>query len=393
LKVKVAAKQAEWRMTAQRVLKDMEDPGAYVLPRAEELLAAGQLDAALGILNSGMQMFPKSGRVLALRSQVRLQLAQSKAKGRLTAADADVAEAVKDAQAAVATGAAAEGNYALGQIAEATRDWARAEQSYRAAVAAHPANDAPGSRYRVALARVLLQRRGAPVAPPQPNVQVGQLAAPARQEQPLAKNADLLALIVLLTTGLQPGFDQPMPDVDEALKLADAAIKAGNNEGYLIRAQALARKGQWTLALQEYMKGLDLLSRGGQARLKPEYLAGLNYLIQNHPAFKRPDSLNPPDVILGEKRFGEGLRYYNSHLYPYAEREFYEAVRYNDQDARYWYYLGLSRLLQGKQAEAAEDFRSGSLLERQNKPSPAAVSFSLERVQGPVRQTLNAYRP
>jgi tetratricopeptide (TPR) repeat protein len=244
----------------------------------------------------------------------------------------------------------------------------------------------------VALARVLLQRRGAPAAPAP--VEIGQLTPPARQEQPVARKANLLALIVVLTTGLQPALDeQPMPDVDEALKLADAAIKAGNNEGYLIRAQALARKGQWSLALQEYTKGLDLLTRGGQARMKPEYIRGLNFLIQNHPAFKRPDSLNPPDPILGEKRFGEGLRYYNSHLYPQAEREFFEAVRYNDQDARYWYYLGLARLLQGKQAEAGEDFRSGSLLERQNKPTPAAVSFSLERVQGPLRQTLNAYRP
>jgi tetratricopeptide (TPR) repeat protein len=181
--------------------------------------------------------------------------------------------------------------------------------------------------------------------------------------------------------------------VDEALKLAEAAIKAGNYEGYLIKAQALARKGQWTQALEEYVKGMDLLSRSGQNRIKPAYAAELRFLIQNHPAFKRPDSLNPPDPLLGEKHFALGMRWYNAHVFAEAEKEFFEAVRYNDQDARYWYYLGLVRLDQGKRTEADDSFRAGALLERQNKPSPAAVSFSLERVQGPIRQTLNSYRP
>ena len=33
--------------------------------------------------------------------------------------------------------------------------------------------------------------------------------------------------------------------------------------------------------------------------------------------------------------------------------------------------------------------RMGAILERQNKPSPAAVNSSLERIQGPLRQYLN----
>jgi hypothetical protein len=115
--------------------------------------------------------------------------------------------------------------------------------------------------------------------------------------------------------------------------------------------------------------------------------------VDNHPAFRRPDSLKPPDQLLAEKHFGNGLRFYFDRQYPQAEKELLEAVRYNDQDARYLYYLGLSRLLQGKREFALEDFRVGARLERQEKPSPAAVAGSLERVQGPIRQTLNKYRP
>jgi hypothetical protein len=388
--LKGGPKQGEWRMAAQRALKDLDDPTAYFLPRAEEMHDSGQLEQAQALLNTGLKIFPNNGQLLALRSQVQLEMAQSKAKGRLTAQDPAVAAATKDAQDAVAAGATAPGNFALGRIAEVTRNMAGAEQSYRAAVKAHPANDLTGSRYRVALARVLIQRR--PVPAQAPEARVSQLLTPNSRR--LATSTDLVALVVLLTTGLQPGLDeQPMPDVDEALKLAEAAIKAGNYEGYLIKAQALARKGQWTQALEEYVKGIDLLSRSGQARLKPAYAAELRFLIDNHPAFKRPDSLSPPDPILGEKHFALAMRLYNSHLFPQAEKEFFEAVRYNDQDARYWYYLGLARLMQGKRTEAADSFEAGSLLERQNKPNAAAVSLSLERVQGPIRQTLNSYRP
>lgn len=379
-----------WPATARKVLRELSDPTAAILPQADNYEALNQLERALDVLNAGAQIFPKDGQVLARRALVRLELARRNAKGRLTAKDAGVAEAQKDAEAAVAAGAAGEGNYALGRIAEETRNLARAEENYRAAIAAHPANDAAGSRYRVALGRVLLLRR--PLAQP-----VGQLPPGGDHEAP-AQRADALrspqalALLVLLTTGLQVEPEEAMPDVDQALRLAEEAIKAGNYEGYLIKAQALARKGRWTQALQEYTRGMELLARSGQ-RLKPEWAAGLRFLTENHPAFKRPDSLNPPDPVLAEKHFAAGLRAYNARRWAEAEQEFIQAVTYHDQDARYLYYLGLSRLPQGKRVEAAEDFRQGAMLERQNKPAPPVVSFSLERVQGPMRQTLNSYRP
>ncbi len=87
------------------------------------------------------------------------------------------------------------------------------------------------------------------------------------------------------------------------------------------------------------------------------------------------------------------MRHYFLGQYPQAETELKEAYRNNGQDARYLYYLGLARLAQrGKRDQATVNFQQASLLERQNKPSPAAVNHSLERVQGEARQALERYR-
>jgi tetratricopeptide (TPR) repeat protein len=135
-------------------------------------------------------------------------------------------------------------------------------------------------------------------------------------------------------------------------------------------------------------------SEGLRYLVRPEYADGLAVLIYNHPAFNLPDPLRQPDPLKAEKYFGAGLRYYFAGQYAAAEREFLEAYRNQGQDARILYYLGLSRLpQQGKRSAALEVFRMASVLEQQNKPSPAAVNASLERIQGTLRQTLNAYRP
>ena len=42
--------------------------------------------------------------------------------------------------------------------------------------------------------------------------------------------------------------------------------------------------------------------------------------------------------------------------------------------------------------DAFEDFEQGARLERQNRPSRAAASAALERVQGESRERLNAIR-
>lgn len=381
------AKPGDWKTQASSTLKELTDPKAYYRPRAYHLINGSHYEAAQRVLTTGLKVFPKDGELLALRSLVRLELARE--KGRLNAQDAGVAEARKDAQAAVAAGAVGEGHYALGRVAEETGNWAQAEQNYRKAVAAQPQN----TRFQLALARVLLQRR--PAAPEggvglrtpaaaEP-LAVGRIANPAHVSP---AHPTLAALVVLLTTGLQvePEAAPAGTDVDEAIRLAEQAIAAKNYEGHLVKALALAKKGSYTAALEEYVKGLNYL-------ISPEYSEGLRRIVENHPAFKRPDGLQPADPLRAEKSFAAGLKSYYAGRFPQAEEDFLQAVRYHDQDARYLYFLGLSRLAQGKRSYAQEDFRVGGQLERLNRPAPAAVSASLERVQGPTREALNRYRP
>lgn len=376
--VKVPAKEGSnfCRKEGARILKELTDPNAHYASGAENLYSAGKADEALAAADTGLAVFPNNGDLLALRAQAKLDQARKSAK-KLTAPD--VAAAQKDADAAIAAGAVAEGNYAAGLIAEATGDVARAEKNFREALKAHAATDAAGNSYRMALARVLLSPKRPRPVPAEVGDKIGQLD-PAR----------LTSFLALLLVAVQADADldapPPMPEVEEAIKLADEMIKANDYRGHLIKAQALGKKGIWNTALQEYVEGLRHL-------IRPEYASGLAYIVDNHPAFRRPDSLRPPDQLQAEKFYGNGLRFYFNRQYPEAERELLEAVRYNDQDARYLYYLGLSRLLQGKRETALEDFRLGAMLEQQQRPSPAAIAGSLERVQGPIRQTLNKYRP
>jgi tetratricopeptide (TPR) repeat protein len=184
---------------------------------------------------------------------------------------------------------------------------------------------------------------------------------------------------------LQPPLEAQPGGVDEAIKLADEILKQDPAKvPYEIRAQALSIKGLWTEALRTYAQGL-------KARLDREHEDELMYLIDNHPRLKGIDVARVPNPLQAEANYAAGLRHYTNKRYADAEKEFTEAVKNESQDARYYYYLGLARLAQNK-PEASEDFAQGAALESRGRPSRAAVSASLERVQGPVRATLNEAR-
>jgi tetratricopeptide (TPR) repeat protein len=175
--------------------------------------------------------------------------------------------------------------------------------------------------------------------------------------------------------------------LNQAVWLADEAIRAGNAEGYLVKALALAAQRRWTDAVLEYSQGLEKLSGSAeQARV-------LRYLMENHPSLRVPDGQRPPDGQSAERYFDLGLRYYWDRQYPQAEKEFARAVRSNDGDARLLYFLGLAQLGMERRDQAAESFRKAAELERQGKPQAVLISGALERVQGPQRQVLNRYRP
>jgi TolA-binding protein len=96
---------------------------------------------------------------------------------------------------------------------------------------------------------------------------------------------------------------------------------------------------------------------------------------------------NPQDA---EKHYAAGLSRYFRRRYSDAEAEFLQAIENDTQDARFFYFLGLSRFMQGK--SAADDFAQGAALERQDRPGLEAVSRALERIQGPERLIVNESR-
>jgi hypothetical protein len=103
-----------------------------------------------------------------------------------------------------------------------------------------------------------------------------------------------------------------------------------------------------------------------------------------------PDVANP---LLAEAHYAAGLRAYFAGRFADAESAFTGAVEADNQDARYFYFLGLSRLALNKPNEANTDFEEGARLERDNHPARKVVSTALERIQGPPRQSLNRFRP
>jgi hypothetical protein len=355
---------------AEAALSESANPAATVARRAAELEGEGKRKEALAVLERGLKTLPDPKGPLYVQ-RARLALAEARAKGTLTANDPLVAEARKDAGQA----RTAEGAYLLGRIAEELGSPVDAVAHYRNAVRAHNRDDEQGSRYRIALARALMRARPATAAPAPrplpPTTRTGML--------PL----DLVGLMVVVT--LQGPAGDPQSSA-EAEKLADEILAMGDKAPFDVRAQALAIKGLHTRAVTTYVTGLR-----DKGKLPAEEANTLLSLVSDHPALRRPESKATPDPMLSERHYGSGLNFFYARKYADAEREFLSAIESDSSDARYYYYLGLSRLAQGKR-EAAEDFDQGARLEQAGRPDRAAVSAALERIQGRMRRELNDVR-
>jgi tetratricopeptide (TPR) repeat protein len=367
--------KAAWQTPVAQALKELTDPTVYYLPRARELYEDGKYQEAMVSIAEARKVFPKhAGDFQALSGQIQLDIAR--AKGKLDPASPAVIEAKRDAEAAAAAGSA-EGHYALGRIHEELGNLADAKAAYAKALAAHGDNDAAGARYRVALARVLKL---------QADKAAGGRAAAAALSLPVAdlKRQPLLTLVLLVELGLQPGGG---PEQDEATRLLKEveSVKDGPDT-FMLKAQALALRGLWTPALKAYAAGL-------RPHVRRDYADGLAELIERHPALRRPAGMEPPNPLLAEINYAAGLRNYFARHYDDAEASFVKAIEYDNQDARYFYFLGLSRLGLGRTNDAEADFQEGAQLEVLNRPGREAVSTALERVQGPARQAVNRARP
>src|SRR5262249_47540162 len=124
-----------------------------------------------------------------------------------------------------------------------------------------------------------------------------------------------LAAQVLAADAQPPQLQIPDPRADELLQEAEKMLQAKDDRGYLLKGQALALKGQWTEGLRTYVTGLEKLLKD------KEYAEGMKWLMDNHPAFRRPDPVMPPDVGRAEEFYARGLRFYFSGRFADAEKE------------------------------------------------------------------------
>ena len=98
-------------------------------------------------------------------------------------------------------------------------------------------------------------------------------------------------------------------------------------------------------------------------------------------------------VTVADKFFANGARAFHAGNYVEAESNMTKGIAIYGDDARYHYLLGLALHYQGKSKESVTAFTKGAELEAQGRPNGKSIDAVLERVQGNVRQIVNAYRP
>ncbi len=181
-------------------------------------------------------------------------------------------------------------------------------------------------------------------------------------------------------------------------KLTEAATRLKTADATL---QAVAARLAVTRVVSPEARGADLI-RGAEQVAR---LAVQQPRTMTNPPAVRPRETEPVqpvtpveyrnDPLLAEQYYNRGLSSYWSRRYGAAEDDFQAAIRLAGpaaEDARFFYFLGLSQLGLGKEDEARVAFREAGNLEHDHKPGPGAVNASLERVQGPVRRYVDAFR-
>lgn len=376
-----------WKLQADVALKEANDPVSHFVELSKKQESMNQIDESINSLGKAIelsaQFSPKRRpELLSDRCLVKIERAQARAKGKVQPNDPILLEAAKDADEAIQSKSALS-YYAKGRVAEVRGEVIDAIEFYRKAVNENKALDAQGIKYRIALARLLNSVLPPNTKPKEPEAEkVGVIEK--------KDNYMISSLTALLLTGFffqQPEIvfppESPKISPKESMKLADQ-ILASPDAPFDAKAQAYAIKGLPTKAIREYVNGL-------RDKIGPIHFENLMKIIEDHPSLTNHNLANQANPVEAERFFATGLALYFNKKYLEAEKAFMAAVENERQDARYQYYLGLARLAQNK-AEAAEAFEAASKYEKLGRPSRAAVSTSLERVQGPQRQVLNMYR-
>ncbi len=367
------AKDQSWADEIVKAAGVLDDPAAFV--GATPMAAPPSPQKLLEQVENGLKLFPPAtfakdhARLLAQRSLLKLE-------------SGDIEAAAVDADTAIAGGAGPDGQFALARVREKQRKFDEAVQAYRTVLEGLKEDSALSKPARLGLARALLERAAKPAA---------QAAPPAPAEpapaKPTASNESAKQPFILVAL-LTATDDESDLEIHEAIRLADKLIGEKEYLGHIIKADALAKLGRFNAALEEYSTGIKSLKV-----LPKEYDAVLDRILALHPGLQKPDPNLHTDTSLALKHYGAGLELFRDGKFDKAEREFIQAIGYNSKDARYMYFLGLSRWLQGKTAPATADFKAGAVLEMIGKPTAKVVNSALESIQGATRSEIEKYRP
>ncbi len=153
------------------------------------------------------------------------------------------------------------------------------------------------------------------------------------------------------------------------------------------------------LAAQEKANAAQLATETARLKVDNRRLARdlqavreLADLIKSQPASERFVA-KPDPARIADRFFNDGLRAYYAGEYPGAQSSFRKALQFHPDDARYHYLLGLSLWMANDLKAAQKAFEDGRDLEMDARPPSRVISRVLERIQGPARQAVNAYRP
>ncbi|MGL4420818.1 MAG: hypothetical protein ACRCZF_09160 [Gemmataceae bacterium] len=94
-----------------------------------------------------------------------------------------------------------------------------------------------------------------------------------------------------------------------------------------------------------------------------------------------------------KREYGNGVDAYFAGRFGEAEIALTQSVKDDAADARAWYFLGLAKAQQGRSSEAEKDYRTGASWEARMKPTRRVIGDALVRVQGPIRDALEVFRP
>jgi hypothetical protein len=359
------AKDQAWAKAIALAGDNLANPAAFV-GAAQSTVGATQ-QQLLERVEGGLKLFEGEkfakdrARLIAQRSLLKLDAA-------------DLAGAQADADEAVKTGAGADGHFAKARVFEAQGKFADAETAFRAVLKAQAEGSPLYKQASLGLARVLLQKSQPAAVTPATTSQIN--------SGTLRNHLSLMLVLIADPEGVIP------PDVQEALNLADALIVQKEFLGYIIKADALAKIGRFNAALSAYSTGIKALKV-----LPKEYEGVLDRILAKHPAMQQLEINVEADPSRSLKHYALGLEHYRARQYALAEEQFKTAISHWNKDARYMYFLGLSRWTIGRKEMADADFKAGSLLEMKGLPLPKVITEVLERVQGEPRAAVEAARP